>query len=244
MLLLVFALRKPRDWLIKPLTVLAAINGTFLLVENQFVGIDYSFLRTRIALTTLVAAPFVAMAFAMMAFLFRVQRQLAQLAMTDGLTGLPNRRAFMDQTKRSFVDGRSGYLLLLDADYFKRINDSYGHAIGDVCLAALAERIQHIMSNDDVIGRIGGEEFAAFMPAADKARLIQIGRRLTEAVRIPINDEIGDVRMTMSIGATDTSPLEPVETAMKRADIALYEAKETGRARMVFAGRKAISQVA
>ena len=126
-----------------------------------------------------------------------------------------------------------GFLLILDADHFKRVNDTYGHAVGDECLKAIAERLREISRPNDVYGRIGGEEFGAFLPYTTAAELRTIGMGLCKGIHIDVPGLDQPLRLTMSVGATETHEDENVASALQRADEALYVAKSTGRAKMV-----------
>lgn len=233
----IFVVHTPRAAVIKLTLLLLLSNGLFFYVEQLFLGFDYTTFWTRFGIRTLVATPVIAAVCAIMTYLFYVQQQLSDLAMTDPLTKLPNRRAFIERTKAAFVQGGASYLLLIDADHFKRINDTFGHPAGDACLIAIADHLNAAIGPKDLIGRIGGEEFAILLADSDKTELIQIGKHLTRAITVQTKDMPGPVRLTLSIGATNATFIEPVETTLQRADVALYQAKKSGRARMVVGPR-------
>lgn len=157
------------------------------------------------------------------------------LAETDMLTGLLNRRAFLERSRRMVEDGQAAALLLLDADHFKRINDSLGHAAGDECLLAIGDLIRQHAGRDDVLGRIGGEEFALCLVAdqGEVDRLHLIGPSLCAGVTIPGNDRVDHQHVTLSAGAVRCRSGEAVDRLMARADRALYIAKARGRSQMV-----------
>ncbi|WP_205754875.1 PAS domain-containing protein [Azoarcus sp. DD4] len=173
----------------------------------------------------------------------RKQREtmLATLASTDALTGLPNRRAFMASLEQAMFDRagepvRRGVLLMLDIDHFKRINDSYGHPVGDRVLQHVAELIRHSLRSSDVAGRLGGEEFAVLLPGTT----LEDGRRLAERLRAtlsfnPANTDAGSVTVTVSIGVTALASDVTASAALVRADAALYAAKGAGRNRVCVA---------
>lgn len=185
----------------------------------------------------LTALPFVALVMGLLLHMRRLQHKLLMLATTDVLTGLPNRRAFLGRMEEMRATGRDGALLLLDADHFKRINDTFGHAVGDACLIAIAERIRAAARPGDLAGRLGGEEFSMFLPetALEEARLI--GARLCTPIEVEPPAAAGPatrpVRVTLSAGLAFGHAATPLERLLAQADEALYQAKATGRARVV-----------
>lgn len=165
-----------------------------------------------------------------------MEAQLQKLASTDPLTGLFNRRVFLEQleqerAKVARLPHYSAVLLMLDLDFFKRVNDDYGHATGDSVLKAFAEITRNTSRAIDIPARLGGEEFAILLSGADKNDALAMAERLREQVATTIIDhKAGPVQITVSIGAacilTDDVNGEAV---LHRADAALYEAKERGR---------------
>ncbi|MDA8093500.1 MAG: diguanylate cyclase [Betaproteobacteria bacterium] len=164
--------------------------------------------------------------------------QLEYLATTDELTGIANRRRFMTLAQREFERsrryGRSLALLMLDVDFFKGVNDTYGHAAGDVALAAVTHAIQEKLRSADAFGRLGGEEFAVLLAETDSTGACELAERLRVAVErlaIPADDET--IHLTVSIGVAEIDRDEDVEQLLHRADLALYGAKKSGRNRVV-----------
>lgn len=164
-------------------------------------------------------------------------RRLAEKAKLDEMTGMLNREAFfaaIDGTRRN---PERGALLIIDADHFKKINDNYGHLTGDEALLEISAAIARGVRKDDVLGRIGGEEFAAFLAGAtpDEAhRIAERIRREVEMIRFRPDRE-ATVPLTVSIGGTHCPQGATVPELMRAADRKLYEAKRTGRNRSVFA---------
>ncbi|TAN65903.1 MAG: diguanylate cyclase [Methylobacter sp.] len=167
-----------------------------------------------------------------------MEAQLQKLASTDPLTGLFNRRVFLErleqeQAKVARLRRYSAVLLMLDLDFFKRVNDTYGHATGDTVLKAFAEIARNNSRATDIPARLGGEEFAILLAGADKSDALTMAERLRQQVaEIVIDHEAGPVRITVSIGAAilladDVNS----EAVLHRADAALYEAKDRGRNR-------------
>lgn len=243
-LLRAFSLNTGLDYILKPLIVLVVFIMLFTVVDIGILGQSIETLPASLATAALVQFPFTTLAFTMMTYMDRIQTQLAELAMTDVLTGLPNRRAFVAQAGRAHVAGHSGFILIIDADHFKRINDTYGHAVGDRCLQAIAKRINDVRRREDIIGRIGGEEFGAFMPYCTMDDIRRIGGDLCGAILINLPEERDPMRLTLSVGASETRPHEVIEAALSRADKALYAAKAGGRARLVVWSRGDMDRVA
>jgi diguanylate cyclase (GGDEF)-like protein len=165
----------------------------------------------------------------------RAHARLEQLAATDGLTGLFNRRYFQQALEReiSRTDRGSGSLalLLLDIDHFKLLNDTYGHALGDLVLKKVAEVLQGTLRKGDVLARYGGEEFVILLPEGTYQGAAEFAQRIWSAVgAAPLHPEGGDNYVTVSVGwALLPEDAESAEKLVEFADRALYFAKETGR---------------
>jgi len=164
----------------------------------------------------------------------RIQ-ELDRLATTDTLTGIPNRRVLLEQTTaalhRSQRYGEPLAFLMLDIDHFKRINDNHGHDIGDVALRLMAETLQKTVRTTDHIGRLGGEEFGAVLIQTTAAEARVVAERLCQALRdVQVPTPAGPLRFTVSIGLSMVEEgVRTEDELIKRADLALYRAKETGR---------------
>ena len=164
-------------------------------------------------------------------------RTINELAIRDELTGTYNRRHLMRLIERASERGRRFSLCLLDIDFFKRINDTYGHSAGDAVLRAFAQTVQSQVRPGDTFGRYGGEEFLLMLPDT-MATSAQV---LAERVRLAIEQmrcaEVGaDIVITVSIGIAEFIPGEAVSLAVGRADAALYMAKSSGRNRVICHG--------
>jgi len=164
-----------------------------------------------------------------------MQSELIRLAETDSLTGLLNRRAFLqkmrDAAERVGDHGKMS-AILLDIDHFKRINDEYGHDVGDAAIQSVCREL----TVEGIVGRLGGEEFGIVLPHRAVAHAEEMANRLrrtTEALRI--RGGRVPIRLTCSFGVSEWVEGDTVESLLKRADIALYEAKTTGRNRVVSA---------
>ena len=184
--------------------------------------------------TVLSAAPFALFVMTIMARQRQLQLELATLAATDVLTGLRNRRAFFADTAAKLTDGQSGFVFLADADHFKAINDAYGHDVGDQCLIEIATRLREIAGDDHIVGRIGGEEFAIFVPHDDQPLSAQqFGDAICEAITVTLKDRLEPLYLTLSAGAVMLNGSRTLADAINHADRALYAAKADGRARCV-----------
>ncbi|RII28820.1 MAG: diguanylate cyclase [Geobacter sp.] len=167
-----------------------------------------------------------------------VQKRLKKLASTDELTGLRNRRHIMKRLEEEFE--RAGRLneplclIMLDIDHFKRINDTYGHPFGDLVLKRVARRLQEATRSYDITGRIGGEEFLVISPGTTAEEALHLAERLRTVVsQEPMGDGGKEVTITISAGFALSSPADSgSETLLKRADVALYRAKQGGRNRV------------
>ena len=176
----------------------------------------------------------------------RLYSKIEQISVTDELTGLFNRRGFFQLGEREFERAvrfaRPLAALMLDIDHFKKVNDTYGHPVGDQVLRVLADCIRRGIRGIDVVGRYGGEEFTLLLPETDLPVAIQIAERLRQSVAdlsIPIykgNDDSTPVHIgiNVSIGVAFLQPEVPnLSVLIDRADQALYRVKDSGRNRVV-----------
>lgn len=166
------------------------------------------------------------------------KEQAEALARTDELTGLNNRRAFLEQgthlLNQAMRFKHPTSLIMLDVDHFKRINDTYGHAIGDDALKSLAEILRRMVRKVDVVGRIGGEEFALILPETNMADAATFAERLRVLIsNASLATHQGELRMTASFGIApyDHGGMS-LDKLISKADEALYRAKENGRDRI------------
>ncbi len=167
-----------------------------------------------------------------------LEAELKRLAATDPLTGAANRRHFHAEATRELARsrryGRPLALLMLDIDHFKKINDTYGHGAGDEVLRALVGLCHAKLRGQDILGRLGGEEFAILAPECPPERGVVLAERLCRKLaEVRVETEQGAVSFTVSIGVTDCPPEAPIEDHLERADKALYRAKSEGRNRVV-----------
>lgn len=167
----------------------------------------------------------------------RAHDRLAFMASHDQMTGLLNREGFL-RTVEPYREHHEGhYLLMIDADHFKRVNDLYGHAKGDEALMKIAKALRYAVRAKDIVGRIGGEEFAILLVSVGQREAIQMAeliRRQVECIpwQIKGSETLGP---TVSIGGAALAPRHVAVTeTMREADRNLYEAKRLGRNRVVF----------
>lgn len=170
----------------------------------------------------------------------QLEEELQRQATTDELTGLLNRRQFVARAEtelsRQQRYGGKCSLLMLDIDHFKNINDSYGHAVGDLALQRLAMICMKTRRESDLVGRVGGEEFAVLLVETDGRIAGQIAERLRQVIEEDeFFTETGDrIAITVSIGVSERQEqTESLASLMSKADKALYEAKRSGRNRVV-----------
>ena len=166
---------------------------------------------------------------------------LYELAVKDPLTRALNRRAFFHFSEREVLRANRHGLdlstMMIDIDHFKQVNDVHGHAIGDKVLSGLIKTVTDSIRTEDLVGRLGGEEFALVLPetSPDEARIL--AERLRHRVsRTPFRTEKGDIHITVSIGISEPKDSDTdIVQSLKRSDMALYEAKRQGRNRVVMA---------
>jgi diguanylate cyclase (GGDEF)-like protein len=165
--------------------------------------------------------------------------RLERIAVTDGLTGLNNHRRFQEALHSELLrcerHKRPMSLLMVDVDFFKKVNDALGHPAGDELLRRLAEVLSADLRQTDLIARYGGEEFTVILPETSKAEALQVGERMRAAVEAKINEgERWLQRVTVSIGvATWPEDGRTAEEVLEAADQALYLAKRQGRNRVI-----------
>lgn len=156
------------------------------------------------------------------------------LASIDGITGLYNRRYFMEVAEGLFAHahrlGQPLAALMIDVDNFKQINDMHGHTVGDRVLADLARSCREHVRPDDIAGRYGGDEFVIMIPGTGGAGAAQIAARLTGPLSRVAGGDGTPVRFTVSVGVAEAAGCRDLQSLLARADHALYEAKRAGRA--------------
>jgi diguanylate cyclase (GGDEF)-like protein len=168
----------------------------------------------------------------------RAHAQLKVAAQIDPMTGVFNRGAFLARIADVRAAGHTGWLLVIDVDHFKAVNDRHGHETGDQALRALAGLLREAVRADDLIGRLGGEEFGIYLPLTNAVDALT----LTERIRSHVAQSTAFVAhgrsysVTISLGlAAEHSPAENLKDILHRADMAMYRAKAEGRNRVAAA---------
>lgn len=216
--------------------------GWYLIVEQDE---DRALSGIRAALYSNLALGCLVTAFIILIVVVTVnhyQGRLETLATTDELTGAPNRRHFLDMLDRELARagrfGQSVSLLMVDADYFKAINDNYGHDTGDLALKLLSDTLSESLRQMDFMGRLGGEEFAVFLPQTRLKDAEDVAERVRLAVeeRHLVTDQ-GPIGLTVTLGVATARPGKiDRKELIRAADRAMLEAKEAGRNRVGVAG--------
>jgi two-component system chemotaxis response regulator CheY len=167
-----------------------------------------------------------------------LEQRITTLANTDALTNVLNRRAFMDrmdqEVQRAFREKTNLSFLITDIDHFKRVNDTYGHQAGDVVLKMVANQFKLFSRPYDFVGRYGGEEFVVGIPGADTMHVKGIAERMRkrlEQMDMLLPNGSGSIRITASFGVANLqlNSGDDLDSLIRRADEALYKAKEEGR---------------
>ena len=203
------------SWLAADLSMVEAYSGPWVPLVNEACRLAVFLLST-----------------AVLARLRTSHRQLQRLATQDALTGIPNRRAFLRLARHELVRAQRYNLpfslLFIDLDRFKQVNDTQGHAAGDILLRLVARALEGSVRKVDMVARLGGDEFAVLLPQAPPEAARQVARKLQrrltalgERRRWPVSFCVG--------GVTYTSAPESVDAALRRADALMYAAKREGR---------------
>lgn len=223
------------------LVVLGLVVSCYLLVALSLGFSNAMTMLTNVAPYMVVAS----VAASVLLGLF-VERELSQIArehqwktraLTDPLTGLPNRRAFERGMLGLRRPEKEAALLVADIDHFKVVNDTYGHAAGDHVLQQISEVLRSNVRGRDMLSRLGGEELAVLLPDTGYVRARQIANRLRRAIEVMEIEWEGQViKITVSIGVAVAAGSLPSDALFEQADSALYAAKRGGRNRVVFSG--------
>ena len=230
----IFAPKSRTDALWKFVLFCVAINVWNIVWTWYVIGDGDRGLGDMILNGTFVGGPFAALFVTGSWHQFTAIQMMATRARFDALSGVLNRQTFVSRFQRLLPQTRRGLLLLIDADNFKSINDHHGHATGDKCIAAIGHRLNWHLREVDLVGRVGGEEFAVFLPDVTVEHGRTVAERLGQPVSYSDAAQGDHLTVTLSIGAVWTEPGIDADTQLALADDALYHAKTTGRARLVF----------
>ena len=163
---------------------------------------------------------------------------LKNQAIRDPLTALYNLRYFEDEVNKQILEAKAKKqpyaVLMLDADHFKNVNDTYGHKVGDKVLIELASTAERALRDNDIVARYGGEEFVVFLPGihAEQGKIVADRLRQSISKQVVYSDTNQPVKFTVSIGVSSSDISDSVDTLIKTADEALYRAKQNGRNRV------------
>jgi diguanylate cyclase (GGDEF)-like protein len=222
------------------IAVLASLGATLVavtLLNQQGFGLHTEIAAKLSVCIALVVTP--PLAWFLVDLLLRVHRdeqEMRSLASYDSLTGLLSRHAFFDNANNYVSlaqrEHRPFSVMLIDLDHFKLINDRYGHPAGDAVLKLFADVANSVARRSDIVGRLGGEEFAVVLPNTTAAEAVEFSQRLHTAINqavLTFNDSA--IRYTASIGLTEfeTDSEDSIHDLLARADLALYQAKRSGR---------------
>lgn len=212
-------------------TALLSLLLSHLILSTFSGGLDLVGMLAALIIPTVFAGPMIFWLSLRNAELHEVCRLLENAASRDSLTGCLNHGTFVARVKAALTaPGMTGALLVVDADYFKSINDTYGHEIGDLALQHIAERILNTVSHNDLVGRVGGEEFAVFLPNATRWRAAETAEMIREAISAT-EHTFDDVtcRLSVSIGGATFQQRTTFQDIFRVADRQLYRVKNTGR---------------
>ncbi len=238
---------RARVYVLTVLGTLVCIGAAFAIDGYSFTTGEWRWGATpsnNLLIPLVLAPPFFFFLLSKMRELSIAHRELVTIASTDSLTSCLNRRAFSAMVegyleKVSDAEStREGALLVLDVDHFKRVNDKFGHDQGDEALKLVVQAIRDSVRETDLVGRLGGEEFGAFMPRLDKERADIVARRICANVHSISFCPSGEPHeLSISIGGAffDESPVTFAEL-YRKADRLLYEAKRSGRDRVAMDG--------
>lgn len=221
-------------------TTLTMLTG--LLAGNRALPVPYSpnALATLILAITYLALIFHFYSARSISFFLRMRasnQRLRHLAAHDGLTGVLNGRSYQDSCEQ-FIrlarrTGAPWSVLFVDLDHFKRINDQYGHAVGDQVLRAVSEQLKHSIRTSDLLGRVGGEEFSLFLPNTDQAGAARLAEAIRKAIEgLALSAGETHLRISASIGVAAGCPGQSIFDIQRQADSAMYAAKAQGRNRV------------
>ncbi len=206
-----------------------------LLSEQQVATLESAQRWQYIAIALFVLLALIALLYAISQI--KRNRRLQLLAMTDELTQVANRRSILwyaqETRDKAFAQQQHWTLIIVDIDHFKQCNDTYGHDAGDEVLVAVAQAMQSVLRQADKLGRSGGEEFLLVLPETNSHSGVEVAERLRDAVEQLSFAHYPTLRVTVSVGVTQAGRHEEIKEVISRADAALYQAKTTGRNRVV-----------
>jgi diguanylate cyclase (GGDEF)-like protein len=228
------------------LAMVAGLHGTFLLLRPVFFKLalpanasgqmDVNLVSQFVVLEAILAVVLLGFGALILANEF-ITSELRHLAEVDPLTNVFNRRAFLTLLDKAISSAERTQtavpVLVMDLDHFKKVNDTWGHRAGDDVLRHFVVLANRCLRNEDVLGRLGGEEFAIFLPNAGGAGAIAVAERLRALIEAhPLVTDQRPIHLTVSVGVTLCAHGDTADAALQRADEAMYLAKERGRNRV------------
>jgi len=230
------------------ITLFSVFASVAITLTFHYLQQDYSAILVSMSLAVFIPSVVAPLAsWPLLSLLMKVdklEREMRELATYDSLTGLLNRRAFFNSASMfcEFAEreGMPISFVILDLDNFKSINDSYGHQAGDSVLIAFAKSVKSVVRKSDIVGRIGGEEFAFLLPDTSESAAVEFTERLHHVIRHSVvSYDHHSISYTVSMGIVSLVPdrSDDIDLIYKNADQSLYIAKEEGRNRTeLFAG--------
>ena len=218
------------DAIPKVVVMLLAFAGWKIVWITQITGQMHQSWTTLVLNGFAESLPFALLSYYAIIKQIQILKKLSLRSRKDPLTGLNNRQTFLENATARLSEQPRGVLLLIDADFFKNVNDTYGHAVGDRCIAAIGHRLQWHIRENDVAGRLGGEEFAILLPCLTVQQAISIAARVGMPISFTDGNNETELSITLSIGLVDTRESETLHDLLIMADDALYDAKRAGRA--------------
>jgi len=215
--------------LVNTVLLLISVISFFGLIDNgyydQFIMVVFIFTPAYLAGLTI---------FLFSSYMLDAHNELTIQATTDYMTGLFNRRFFLAEAKRALHLAErhqdSLCVMMCDIDYFKAVNDNYGHKIGDIVIKTFTDTLKQLLRSEDILARYGGEEFVALLPQTKKQQALIVVERMRSATeKLSIQTEKGLVTLTASFGVCEVQQFSDIEHAITHADRAMYHAKQHGR---------------
>ncbi len=221
--------------LITMVSIISSLIVTFVIAEGFGNGMDAINVACAVIAPALIGPMVTWYIVGLLLKINQLEQEQRSLATFDALTGLLSRRAFLEQATHALHLAPAGQIIALaylDIDNFKQLNEQYGHAGGDAVLKALGILLQHLIRKHDIAGRLGGEEFAIFLPAVSKDATYQILERIRCAIAQQVTVFEGQpIQYTVSIGLSlyPKSSSTQLEALITHADRALFDAKRQGK---------------
>lgn len=234
----IIAPRSSADLLLKVMMLIVAFTAFDYVVGRTMSDFTKTSVIIELFVTLLIAAPFGLFVMSIMAVQRQLKERLRVLAETDQLTGLANRQAFLSRAAEKVSMHPNSTVMMIDVDHFKAVNDQYGHGVGDISLRRVGQHLTDSIRTDDIIGRIGGEEFAVLLIDADKTTAERVSSRICQPITVHVpkdlKEDISSFDLTVSVGSVMALPGQNLTELFRHADHALYRAKSNGRARTEF----------